>query len=121
MRESAKRPAVLGGGLGGTKQRPYSERVDRARQADKPNVGEGLQTLAPNHRRGLKTPTYEAKGWGAQPCAPTDMPSKAADFSARGGSAFGGSPRGASTWRRGPPPRPSGPAPPPCLRWAARA
>ena len=27
-------------------------------KADKPNVGEGLQTLAQNHRRGLKTPTY---------------------------------------------------------------
>ena len=28
------------------------------RRPDKPNVGEGLQTLAQNPRRGLKTPTY---------------------------------------------------------------
>ena len=27
--------------------------------APRPNVGEGLQTLAQNHRRGLKTPTYK--------------------------------------------------------------
>ena len=26
--------------------------------ADEPDVGEGLQTLAQNHRRGLQTPTY---------------------------------------------------------------
>jgi hypothetical protein len=32
------------------------DRID----APKPNVGEGLKTLAQNHRRGLKTPTYDA-------------------------------------------------------------
>jgi hypothetical protein len=31
-------------------------------RADKPNVGEGLQTLAQNPRRGLKTPTYKVTG-----------------------------------------------------------
>ena len=28
-------------------------------QADEQDVGEGLQTLAQNDRRGLKTPTYD--------------------------------------------------------------
>ena len=38
-----------------------SDPFARAR-VDKPNVGEGLQTLAQNHRRGLKTPTYKVGG-----------------------------------------------------------